>query len=408
VNKHSAAVVATGASILATAVAALVTARSLKPIEYGQYAVIVVCVSLATLIVVLGTNQALRVLIEQEGNIGIARTYITMSLAMSLLASGVSLLALVAVYLVNPSLTPEGGWPIVVVGVAATAVVGGQLADLTMAVVGVVVGIAIQAVSGLVQLILLMIIIGWWGLSLNLALGSMIAAESVQVVVVVELLRRTHLWPGFGWDQEHFRRLFGFGARGSGMTIGLLIVWRLDRLILGLLCGPSAVGCYSVAASVAEGLRLIPQGVGQVMLQDVARVGAFDARSRMARRRVLALVTVGSVLVFAFADQIVMTLFGPSFEAAAWPLRILCLGETAMAALSIDSRILLALHREKFVGRVGLFAAALAVPTYLLGARGYGINGVAVGSVGVYLAIESCLWLTLKRISRGLRPGHKL
>lgn len=370
--------------VFVTALAAVFAARLLGPDDFGRLSIITFTVSLLGLLGGLGTSQAVRVLAGQSSDSRLARSYLTLSLGLALVVAVVAVVALVVVFAVSPDLEPDGNWLPLVLVQCFFLLVGRQLAELAMVLISVPNGVLIQATFGASQLVAFGALRALDMVTLEALIASVTLSALVFALSVVILLFARGRLEAPGWYVPEVRQLLAFGLRSLGFSVGLLMVWRLDRVILGLVSGPAAVGAYSVAASLAESGRAFPQGAAQAVLGDVAAEGYMSRRVSRIRLLVPVAMLVGSLVLWVLAPTIVDALFGPAYQPSVTPLRILCFGESVMALVTIDSRVLLGLRQELTVGLIGL-AAGLACPAiYFAGARIAGADGTAVASVVIY------------------------
>lgn len=186
-------------------------------------------------------------------------------------------------------------------------------------------------------------------------------------------------------------RLVKDGAPALGSTIGLAIALRADRYLLGTVAGPAAVGVYSLAASLSEVPRMIPQALGQLFMHDTAQ-----GRSRRGGNgwvlAAIAAAAAGGVVVALVSWPLIPLIFGPEFVGSRELLLILLVAELSFAPYAIANRGLLGSGRIKTAGRVGLGGAVAAIAGYAAAARIAGAAGVAAGSVIVYTGLSLAAW----------------
>lgn len=233
------------------------------------------------------------------------------------------------------------------------------------------------------QLVALLIVQVLAGLTVNAVLVIVVAATAVQLSYLLITLRAQRLiaWPRFAWTAwwRHLR----LSWPALGLTFGQAGAFKLDRLVLGLLTTPAAVGIYSVAATVGDLVSLVPLSIAQVTFSTVAR---DDNRSRLLRlKRLNIAVTMIVVVVFLLAaPSIVHTVFGPAFADAVTPLLILLVAGIPTAIYHVNITAVTA------SGRIGAAAQAPAVGLIvcllldLLLIPPFGIVGAACASLVTY------------------------
>ncbi|WP_185747284.1 oligosaccharide flippase family protein [Humibacillus xanthopallidus] len=206
-------------------------------------------------------------------------------------------------------------------------------------------------------------------------------------------------------DRVLARRIVSFGLRGQvGGIVGLLNL-RLDFILLGAMAGPAALGVYAVASKFAELVRLPALAVTWVTYPAVARQGPARAAAE-ARRQLPVLLAVGVVgagVIALVVGPLLPLIYGPAFEAAVAPTRIIVCGLVAAPAGGLASGFLLGTRRP---GTNSLLLGAGLVVTVTLDALlipRLGVTGAAVASAAAYLTTDVSLLVVLGRALAGAR-----
>ncbi len=164
-------------------------------------------------------------------------------------------------------------------------------------------------------------------------------------------------------------QLLNFGNQNAD---NFLIAWRL---------GPTALGNYGLSYRVLLlPVQILGQTANRLVFPIFSRLQ--DDPSRQARYYLetitsLALVvTPLMVLVALAAPSAVPLVFGPAWEAAIQPMRILAMGSILAALMTVNSPVLLAMDRADWLFRYSLVNTAGLVTGFAVGLR-WGIEGVA-------------------------------
>jgi teichuronic acid exporter len=196
--------------------------------------------------------------------------------------------------------------------------------------------------------------------------------------------------PGFRIGGERVAEVVRF----SLATTGIKVMWALrecaNAVILGKITGQAAtVGLYTMANDLASlpGTKISPvvnMVCSPVMAELQADVDAMRAAFYRAVRLTAAIViptTVGMALV---ADDLVIVLLGPKWQAAVLLLRLICAYTTLRAVDSLLPPVLLARRRERFLFWY-CFALLIVMPSMaVLGAFWDGAPGVVLFSTPAY------------------------
>ena len=218
-------------------------------------------------------------------------------------------------------------------------------------------------------------------LSVQTAIATWIAVQAVGMAAMG--VRVGRLAGGFGRpDRALARRTLSFGLKSHAGRILLLGNYRLDQWILGALAGPRELGLYSVAVAWAEGLYHLPTTIAAVERPDLVRASRRDAARQAARgvRVALTLTLLMAAGMFAAADFLCATIFGPEFRDAATALRVLILGVFGIVALKQLGNALTGQGRPLLATVAIGMAFCLTVVLDILLIPPYGGLGAAVAS----------------------------
>ncbi|WP_157984990.1 lipopolysaccharide biosynthesis protein [Lentzea terrae] len=223
-------------------------------------------------------------------------------------------------------------------------------------------------------------------------------AAGVAVLVVAEVagLRRGGLLSWVPVSAGTVTGLMRLGAPTLGLSIGLVVVLRADRYVIGLTAGTAAVGIYSLAATLGEIPRMLSAALGQLCLRDIS---LGRGAPNLVRTTLLAVATtaVAGLLVALAAWLLVVPLFGQEFGSARELLVVLVAAEVCFAPFVVASRGLIGGGWTTAAGVLGATGAAGAIGVYgVTGSLG-GAIGVAVGSVVLYGALSTAAWTMLRR-----------
>jgi len=180
--------------------------------------------------------------------------------------------------------------------------------------------------------------------------------------------------------------------------------WELSILLMGTIAGAGVVGLFRVAAATATTAALATQVVSQVGSPVVARLFAQQDESRLQRavtalaRAQFAGVSLLSLPLLLGAEPLLTFAFGPSYELAANPLRILLLGQLLNAAFGQNTVLLNMAHQERRLTRAVLIATSLGIVFVPLLTHFAGAIGAATGMVVWILIWNVLTWLDARRI----------
>lgn len=209
----------------------------------------------------------------------------------------------------------------------------------------------------------------------------------------------------FAISVASWRRLVSTGWPSLGTVLSEAAVFRVDRLVLGVLATPSAVGVYSVGATAAEILRFVPTSVNALVFYEVVmrRIAAHDLRR-------IRLVTLGVMLVMAsvgalIAPAVIENTLGSSFAGAVDAFRILLLSEFGMALYLLDSTILTSSRQVRLAALAALIGSAFILVTDMALIPTFAVAGAAWASVISYWAMAGSVRYLLVQARRRGKVG---
>jgi len=208
------------------------------------------------------------------------------------------------------------------------------------------------------------------------------------------------------WDDV--RSLVRFGSRTALDGLLGFFNYRIDSLVLIAFLGASGFGIYSVAVAGGEVLFMISRAVNTASAHDI---GAFDLRSSAeltakAIRMSTFVIAVAAAIAAVLGPLLIPIVYGPRFQPAGTPLRILLLGVVIYASAGTFSAFF-AFQRGRPLVMLYLNAAmiALQVGLSLWLVPSIGMSGAALASTATYLfAAVFMTWYFCR--TTGLRPAR--
>lgn len=240
---------------------------------------------------------------------------------------------------------------------------------------------------------------GVWAL-VGFALIEAVVATSLGWLFAI----RAGVWrPGLTGDLRPLRTLLGYTGAVTASRLLYFGARNADNLIVGRVLGTTSLGYYGLAYRV----MLYPIQRGSEVLSHVA-LPAFalmqDEPERLCKaylrsvRALAAMVVPVTVGVAVTAHHLVPVVFGPVWEPAVVPLRILALSGPAVALMRLNGTLWEATGRAGLSLWMSVIALVVLVPGFLVGVR-WGTTGVAVAyTATTYVALLPAL-LAVSRTS---------
>ncbi|GAA2899099.1 lipopolysaccharide biosynthesis protein [Pseudonocardia halophobica] len=384
--------------------ATVVLARLLTPEEFGSAAAALLVVGLTQLVTQLGVAAALvhrRELTDRD----VAAAF-WFSILLSAVFAGL-------LFAFAPSMNGLVGLPadsgllrmlsVTLVLAGATAVPTGLLQrDLRFRPMAVVDLLA--AGPGIIGVSVVLALLGFGATALAWA---EIAAALIKCVGYLALTRPSVAVeaPSAAWAR--LRPMLNFGSGYSLTQLGNWIALNADNLVVANVLGTGPLGVYTRAYNLlSEPANVIGGAADKALFPAMARVRDDGARLRHAYVRtssLVALVTApAAVLLFVLAPEVVHILLGSQWDAVILPVQVFALVLLPRTSYKISTsltRATGAVYRAAW--RQWLYAAEVVV-LCSIGARFWGVDGVAVGASLAILAHFLVMLRFSARVSEGL------
>jgi O-antigen/teichoic acid export membrane protein len=249
----------------------------------------------------------------------------------------------------------------------------------------------VEAVQATLTLAALLVGFAAFDLGLTGALGVLTISRYAAVAAYLALLAP----PSVPLDATLARRMLGYGLRAYVAIVVSFLVIRLDLLLVNGYLGATEAGLYSVAATIADGMFVLPMVVALNLFPRVARSGTHEQTAEVFRS--LAVLYGAVCLLTIPLAQAIPLVFGEAFEGSIslyyWLLPgIFCLGMLTVLAHHFAGR---GYPREAAaIWFVGL-ALNIAINVAFLPGRGAWVASLA-SSIAYAVLLALHLWLFVR------------
>ena len=249
---------------------------------------------------------------------------------------------------------------------------------------------------------------GVWSLIFGGITGTVLSAIALMIL--------TPIRPGIRFNAAVATRLGLYGFKVTSNELAVYIRNQTPNFFLSQLQGPTAVGLFNKADSLAKTPRMITWSAYDPLFRSLAKISDNKDQSQYVYLRIVTLLTVYMLPFFVglawLATPLIHALYGAKWLPSGEPLTILsmaglfaCIGNPAGAVLAAQNW----LGREIFVQLtlIVLFAASSVIGIH------WGLTGVAWGlllSEGIYVVlmahlVNRCLNSQFGRLAKCLMPG---
>jgi O-antigen/teichoic acid export membrane protein len=179
-------------------------------------------------------------------------------------------------------------------------------------------------------------------------------------------------------------------------TVALFLAYRCDILLVNHFLGPAAAGVYSIALTVSELIRAIPE-FGQLSVYSGSADGKIPNVGQTARITVLATV-VASCLMAVVNFWAVPLLFGPAFARASVAFLAFLPGLLGLAVSYMVSPLLVLRGRMLDTSAAAVLSLGLMLVLDVVTIPAWGIVGAAGASSVAYVSLAALQWHAASRI----------
>lgn len=250
-----------------------------------------------------------------------------------------------------------------------------------------------QMTAGVVAIVLALSGFGVW---------SLVGMQLVNPAVGVFLLWKASDWrPRFSFSYRHYRELLAFGVSIMGVQILAFLRRRADTFLIGSFLGAAALGYYSIARQLINGVSALLTGsvvpVAWSMLSRLQKDPVRLAKAIYQATALLALVTWPAFLgIAAIAPEFVPTLMGSRWLPSVPILQAFAIAEVVVSISGLNFTAITAMGNTGW--RVGLEAlVAIVTLVAIVVALPYGIVTVAWAyAASYYLLLPFQLWAVVR------------
>jgi len=260
-----------------------------------------------------------------------------------------------------------------------------------------------SAFAGTTAKLVSLLVLLWAGLDLFAALGSSLVQDAVVLGLSAVFLLR--VFPELRMPavprRVEWRPLLGYAVTVFATSLFYRYTFQLDVLMLGAFRAAKEVGLYAVAQRLQSLLALPTYAIGETFNPVVAELHAREQKEalRVVYRTAVRwsfLLTFPLVLPVLLLPEVVLSLFGGEFRAAASVLRLVSVGTWLGAAFGIAGYVLNMVGKPQVNLVNGIVTAGANVGLFLLLIPRYGMVGAAVAylvvNVGMALVRVGQVW----------------
>ena len=241
---------------------------------------------------------------------------------------------------------------------------------------------------------------------LRLDIFAAIAAYALSFLIadIFIAVAATKYAGGIVWKLNigYVKDIISYGIKIYPSHIFSFLSSRVNFFIVGFLLNPAAVGFYSVAAALAEGLGIFAKSAGTVL---IARVVSQTDQKKLkeftpaVNRAVLAMMFLAAIFLALTAHYFVTTIYSQNFAAAVAPFIVMLFGAPALCGWEILSNDIVGRGRQIIVSQIAAIAFFGGVVLNIAFISQWGLIGAAWAINAVYFFMFFAVVAAYKKIS---------
>lgn len=199
----------------------------------------------------------------------------------------------------------------------------------------------INLTNNIAKIVVVIALMAWLAASAEIGLLAILVGNIIAVswgVALIVIIVRHQRWKGFTTDR--LKDLYAFGLYQFGTMALELLSQHAGVLLTAGFLSHRETGLYSTAALVALSVWVLPSSMQRITYPKMSEYWAREDKETLQQMlnsaiRFSLVISMPTVfLLFYLRSDVIVTLFGSAFEAAAVPLGILLVGYTFNAVVS--------------------------------------------------------------------------
>ena len=190
--------------------------------------------------------------------------------------------------------------------------------------------------------------------------------------------------------------------------IGLIVLSRVDRIMLGVMVGTAAAGVYTAASLAALQVTLGMKSIEAAFAPQIAKLHAAGRTEDLAKlyavtaKWILTITILLTLPLFLFGRP-VLAVFGSGFSAGALALGVLAAGQLLRASIGCSAQLLLMTGHQRLEAINNIILVGANVLLNVLLIPRYAALGAAAATAGSLLLLTGLRFVEIHRVL-GLNP----
>ncbi len=241
-----------------------------------------------------------------------------------------------------------------------------------------------------------------WGLTVPSAVWGWSLAHVPTLLLGYMLVGRRH-WPRALAPFSMLVKTIRFGSQEALTNLIELAKYRLDIFLILFFVNTAGVGLYTVASSQTEGLWVVADSIGIVLLTNITAGDIANSAqlTPVVCRNTLLITAISAAVAALIAGFWIPVVFGGDYQASVTPYLWLLPGTVALSGSKILAAYIFSRGRPIINAWISLATLIASIPTVSLLIHFFGVPGAAIGTSFGYCLDLSLSSYAYKRLSGG-------
>ena len=226
---------------------------------------------------------------------------------------------------------------------------------------------------------------------------------SILIASLIGLLLHAYYARSF-WNSAKYNKEFVHAANSYGLQswpgdLAVRANLRMDQLVLISFSSASALGVYNIAVKLVELVWLIPDAIGPVLFNRIAKQEqSIESLVLIARlhRLLLSFSLVFLILLALISYYVIIPFFlGTDYIALMIPFVLLIPGSLFLISSKIFTKLFSATGQVKWTSQISILGALVSIVGYFLLIPIWGMQGAAIASTIGYFCLAAAGWILL-------------
>ena len=226
---------------------------------------------------------------------------------------------------------------------------------------------------------------------------------SILIASLIGLLLHAYYARSF-WNSAKYNKEFVHAANSYGLQswpgdLSVRANLRMDQLVLISFSSASALGVYNIAVKLVELVWLIPDAIGPVLFNRIAKQEqSIESLVLIARlhRLLLSFSLVFLILLALISYYVIIPFFlGTDYIALMIPFVLLIPGSLFLISSKIFTKLFSATGQVKWTSQISIIGALVSIVGYFLLIPIWGMQGAAIASTIGYFCLAAAGWILL-------------